>query len=85
MHTFQATGGSRFHHNGDFSGDVHIAVHNPGNEGAPTVEIPMVDLLEFVNHYQNTLEMRPIEDLNLTPTLLDYYVAGRAALRKGSE
>jgi hypothetical protein len=44
--TFTAAGGTVFHHNAAYTGDVHIA---PA-VGEPPVEVPIDDLLAFVAH-----------------------------------
>ena len=45
-HTFTATGGTAFHHNAGCSGDDQIALAI----GEPSVEVPIDDLVAFVEH-----------------------------------
>jgi len=62
MHTFYATKGTVFFHNGNFSGDVIVRVPKSENEDQQEVEVPFEDLKEFVATFVCSEKIRKLED-----------------------
>lgn len=60
MHTFEASA-VRFHHNGDFSGDVIICEEATGNE----FRVPFEDMKKFVAEYVRCEKIARIEQTSL--------------------
>jgi hypothetical protein len=66
LHTYEAPGGTRVHHNGDFSGSV-VIVGQTDDEG---IEVPFEDLKALVaqavrQHHVTQLENAPADDILL--------------------
>lgn len=65
MHTFVGPHGTRFHHNGDFSGFVSIA-----KEGERLVDIPAQDLLALAAAYVRMNRITALESASADELLL---------------
>ena len=68
MHTYLATGGTLFHYNSDFSGDVNIIITG----GEEIIKISGRDILELVAYgYIRPKNIAAIEDKNWMELLGD--------------
>jgi len=57
-HTFKAPGGTRFHHNPDLSGNIHIC-----NSADENIIVPASDFIEFTSYWTGLMVDRIMEDL----------------------
>lgn len=64
MHSFTTKNGTRFHHNGDYSGDVIIDAR-----GFSDITLPCVDLLEFTANYVRQKRISQLENASLEEIL----------------
>ena len=62
IHSFYASQGTVFFHNGDFSGEVIVRVPESKNEDQQEVEVPFEDLKEFVAKYICSEKISKLED-----------------------
>lgn len=79
MHSTEASGGTTFHHNGDYSGDVQISVTAEITEvdllGNGYVEVPFADLHELVLGYLAHKLGTSLKQF--TPAELEEFIIGR--------
>ena len=61
MHTMEMKSGVRFHHNGDFSGEVYIVAPNVDNDEIGEVKVDFKDIKAFVAEYIRNQMIEKIE------------------------
>jgi len=62
MHTMEMKSGVRFHHNGDFSGEIYIVAPNVDDDKRGQVKVSFEDLKEFVAEYYRDKLISKIEE-----------------------
>lgn len=76
MITGETGAGRRFHHNGDYSGEVWVNMRPDeveagrfGDEEYVTVKIPMEDLLDIVGEYVRMQRIQELESVDVRTLL----------------
>lgn len=61
MHTMEMKSGVRFHHNGDYSGEVYIVAPNVDDDEIGEVKVDFEDIKAFVAEYLRDQMIEKIE------------------------